>query len=523
MCLSARHTTASEPIDSTRARWTLFVLLAGGMAMMGWMVTARYASWHSFVFDLGSYDQKVWLIAQQSSLSGMWEQTYKDGMAVSPCGINWYWGICHFQPWLLIPGFIYKVWDSPLLLLWLQVLLVVSGLIPVFLLARNSFDSPTAGVLAAVVYLGYPAVQYNGVFDFRPDHVAIPAMLWAYYFAGRGRYIASLAMMGLGSLAKETLILSGAFFGAYLAVRYKQRLMGALTFIFGIGAFYLVMFHLLRFGQISEGQFMIDRFFPSLSHFVSGTVALSPIGVIRELVQTRNLLYLEALLVPLAFLPLLSLPELIPAIPSLAMSLLSMNPGYASIDSQYSAALVAPAFAAMFVAIARFRRSRRESVAPVPLLAGTAVLSLFVSFGLGPTPLSRNFWNPEWGGRWHLAQYRPDRQQILDRAADFIPANPKVIVVSQNDINSPRLAHRYNFFAFPNALERADYVILDKLREPYVYWMWNPQQYQAIVGDLLSDPARRVIFNQRGVLVFERGVHSSVKERPQQSHEAEGH
>jgi uncharacterized membrane protein len=484
----------------------LVVLLMVGIAMMGGMVTLRYATWHSFVFDLGSYDQKAWFIAQERSWWGMWQQTYKGGTHLSPCGIDRYWGVCHFQPWMLIPGLIYKAWASPLVLLWLQVFLVTSGVIPAFLLARDRFNTPAAGVFAGTLYLLYPAVQYNGVMDYRPDHVAIPTMLWAYLLAGRGRYLASLGMAGLGGLAKETLILNAAFFGLYLAIRHRQRMMGGVAFILGIAAFYFVVFRLLQSEQISEGQFMVGRYFPTLSALTGGTSkdVTSPVGFMQDLTQSYKLLYLEALFAPLSLLPLLALPELLPAVPSLAISLLSVNPNHASIEAQYSASVVAPAFAALLAAAARLRETPRWRLQPVPLLAGLTVVDAFASFGLAPTMLSLDFWNPSWGGRWQEAQYRPDRQATLDQAARLVPTDPKIVVVTQNDVNSSRLAHRYSFFAFPNAIHTADYVLLDTAREPYVYWVRDPGSYQTLLRGLRADPAYKLIFDRKGVLLFER-------------------
>jgi len=486
-------------------QWILVLLMISGLATMGWMVTARYLSWHSFVLDLGSYDQKVWLIAQQSTLAEMWLQTYKGGVHLSPCGIERYWGICHFQPWLLIPATIYKIWDSPLILLWLQVALVVSGVIPAYLLARDRLESSTAGVLAGVLYLLYPAVQYNGVLDYRPDHVAIPAMLWAYVLAARGKYLTSLGIAGLAGLAKETLILNAAFFGLYLALRYRQRMLGATAFFAGVAAFYVVTFHLLQFNAVSEGALMIRRHYPELSAMVSGGasgVATNSSHIVGRLIETHKLFYLYSLFLPLALLPFLAPAELIPAIPSLAISLLSTNPNVASIESQYSASMVGPALAALIVAVTRVTKASRTRLVPQSILSGLVALSLLVSVGLSPSVLSLNFWDPTWGGRWQEAQYRADRQAILNQATLLIPTDPKITVVTQNDVNAGRLAHRYGFFAFPYGIERAGYVLLDTEREPYVYWMWDPQRYQTLLNDLRANPAYEAIFAQEGVVLF---------------------
>ncbi len=502
-----KQETIRKRVETIQANRMLWFLIALGLTIMGGMVVARYLTWHSFVFDLGSYDQKAWLVARESTVEGVLQQTYKGGVRLSPCGIDRHWGICHFQATFLIFGLLYRAWDSSLILLGSQVLLVVSGAIPVNLLARDQFDSPVAGTVCAAIYLLYPAVQYNGVLDFRPDHVAIPTLLWAYVLARRGRYPIALGVASLAGFAKDTLFLNFAFFGLYLALRHRQRVLGCAAFAVGVAVFYVVRFHLLSFGGVSEGQFMMTRDFPDLANLVVGhtpEMVKNMLGSVRDFVQPYKLLYLAALFVPLAFLPLWALPELLPAIPSLAISLLSVNIEHASIESQYSASVVGPAFAALLVSVAALGRRFGPRAAPVPILTGLAVLTAFMSFGLGPTPMSLSFWSRAWGGRWHLAQYLPDRQHVLERAAGLVPTDPDVVVVTQNDVNAKRLAHRFEFLAFPNALERADYVLLDTRRQPYVYWTPDPRRYEILLNNLVADPAYRRIFDEEGVLLFER-------------------
>jgi uncharacterized membrane protein len=512
-----RHMTRRAPlherITGISAERVLIALIATATAVMGAMVAARYLTWHSFVFDLGSYDQKAWLVAAQPTLDGMLEQTYKGGVRLSPCGLPRLWGVCHFQPTFLIFGFLYRAWDSSLLLLGCQVLFVVSGVIPIYLLARDQLGSAAAGATCAALYLLYPAVQYNGVLDFRPDHIAIPALLWGYVLANRGRHVAALGIVGLAGLGKDTLFLAFAFFGLYLALRHRQRVLGGMAFAVGLTVFAYVRLHLLNFNGVSEGQISLIRDFPELAGLLSGSASLmfgSVFGAVRTLFQPHKLLYLVALFVPVALLPFRALPELLPAVPSLAFSLLSVNSEHASVQSQYSASVVGPAFAALIVAVANLGSKSGRGRDPVPVLTGLAVLSAFVSFGLGPTPISLNFWSRDLGGRWHFTQYLPDRQHVLERAASLVPTDPRAVVVTQNDVNDRRLAHRLEFLAFPNALDRADYVLLDTWRQPYVYWMNDPKTYRVLVDRLRVNPAYRLIFEEQGVLLFERRRTASV-------------
>ena len=239
-------------------------------------------------------------------------------------------------------------------------------------------------------------------------------------------------------------------------------------------------------------SFMIARYFAAGG-------ALAPTLVARKLV------YLAALLAPLGFLPLLAPRLLLPAAPAIAVALLSNDATHSSIQSQYSAAMIAPLFAALIGVVAWLPGRFGERLAPARVLGTLVVFSAAVSFAIGPTPLSMNFWSERWGKHWHFSRYLPDRQAAMNAAAALIPDDPGVMVVSQNDVNSARLAHRHFYFSFPNGLERADYVFLDTGRMPFVYWVAKePERYAAIVAELRASADYRVAFERDGVLLFAR-------------------
>jgi len=200
------------------ARIAVGLALAAGLVGVT-LLTLRYATWHAHLFDLGSYDQKVWVASVQRDLTGVIAQTYRGGERFSPCGATRYWGICHFQPLYVIYALAYRLWPSPLLLLWSQALLVASGVIPFYLLTRKLLGS-TAGVLGVMVYLLHPAVQFNALLDFRPDHVAIPFLFWAFWFAERNRPGLALvaAARGLALLRGRTYALPQDVSDCYLDV-----------------------------------------------------------------------------------------------------------------------------------------------------------------------------------------------------------------------------------------------------------------------------------------------------------------
>ena len=465
----------------------LFVL---GALVFGGLTLARYLTWHSFVHDLGSYDQKVWMASIQTDWWEMLRQTWRGGIEVSPCGRVREWGVCHFQPLHVIPVLLYRLWASPTILLGIVVLTVMSGLIPLYRLGCRRLGDPQVAVGVCMLYLLFPAVQFNALLDFRPDFVVIPLLLWGFLLADQGRFATAVVVVGAAGLMKETLILTWGMFGLYLWLRHGRRRLGVAVFAVSVVAFSLVAFWLLSGPSASEGGFMLDKYFR----------AVGPSLLLRR----DKLLYLAGLFGPLAGLPLLSPVSLLPALPTLGVALLSSDVSHATIQAQHSCSSIAPIFAALLEVMARPLPDRIAWLVPARLVRGLIVLSLFMTIALGPTPLSVNFWKEPWGGHWHYTRYVPDRPATLDRAAGLVPSDPRVAVVTQNDVNSVHLAHRYAYFAFPNQLSRADYVLLDTRRWPFVYWTPEPERYRALVDELRGSDRWQVAFDEEGVLLFRR-------------------
>jgi uncharacterized membrane protein len=471
-------------------RTAVALALAAGLVGVS-LLGLRYATWHTHVFDLGSYDQKIWVASVQEHLTGVIEQTYRGGERFSPCGATRYWGICHFQPLYVIYALAYRLWPSPLLLLWSQALLVASGAIPCYLMTREQLGS-TAGVLGVMVYLLHPAVQFNALLDFRPDHVAIPFLFWAFWLAERNRPGLALVAAAVPALAKESLILAFAAFGLYLLARRRHVLLGAAATTVGMAVFIVVVFGILAGPGNSEGVFMIRRYLSVGSELVApGLVA-------------GKLFYLVSLFGPVAFLSWRDPVALLPAMPSLGISLLSNDMAHFSIESQYAASVVAPAFAGLLTALGCLEAHRNG--AALRALGALVTLSFVFSWAQGPTPLGLGFWNERWGHKWHYRNYMPDRQAALDESARLIPDNPDVMVVSQNDVNTAALAHRHYYFPFPAGIDRADYVLIDTGRRPFLYWIVrrDREPYDQIVRQLREAPDYRIAFERDGVVLFQR-------------------
>src|SRR3989338_261381 len=179
------------------------------------LAVLRYTSLHSSVFDMGLYDKKIW----QISVAPLTDIPYKIAFG-------------HFQPILIFYSLIYKIIDSPVIIQVLQAVLMISGIIPLYLITKKYFNNAGLILLIAISYLLYPPVGFNASLDFHPDHLYVPLSIWAFYFAEKNKYIPAILFVGIGAMAKESFILGAAFFGLYLALEKKKYLVGMASFIF---------------------------------------------------------------------------------------------------------------------------------------------------------------------------------------------------------------------------------------------------------------------------------------------------
>ncbi len=300
------------------------------------MSILRYLTLHTCSGELGWYDKKVWNISQASSLL--------DALIIASTD--------YFQPILIIHGFLYKAWDSPIFLQFLQTSAVVSGVIPLYLIAKEKFPEKLWVIVIVVLYLLYPPVEYNATMEFHPDHVCIPLFLWAFYFVEKGKYWQAVLMAGLGGLAKEPLLLNAAFFGLYIFLTKGKWKTGLSTFVV-----YLIMFALIIFvvqpsltpyykelGSVVHGSnfgYLVpsnaDGFVDYLSKVIHGALTW----------KSRKVLLVVMLLVPFLCITLIKGLKFITALTSLFIAMLSFFLVHSAFDWQYTLVVILSIFVAL--------------------------------------------------------------------------------------------------------------------------------------------------------------------------------
>jgi len=453
----------------------------------------------------------------------------------------------HFEPILIPISLLYYICPTPKTLLVLQTLVVASGAFPAFWLARLRLRNEWAGVAIALLYLLYPAQQNALIFDFHAVTLTSALLLFTLYFMYTRRTTWLFVFAILAMACKEEIPLVVACLGLWsmlLQSRWRSGLLLLLLAFTWTGLALLVIHLSSPTGQplLAARYAYLGNSPPQIAH----TLLAHPASILKQhLLDRAHRTFLASLLAPSGYLPLLAPWILILALPTLALNLLSSNPGMYSGLFQYNAEIVPILIFATIETMAlilwlvqnlsnaaflqTWPVSRRGGggadagwgplwppvvetspnlTQPPPLrkrfhhlhsmlLALMVIYILFTVLHQDSThsamPFAQDF-------RWpHITAHT----QLAQRFIDMIP--PTASVSAQSRL-VPHLSQRLNIYMFPYADDRANYILLDVTGDRYPYF--NAQAYTREVKKVLQSGNYGILAAENGYLLLERGLPS---------------
>ena len=404
-------------------RWVLGAMVVGWSVLfivLGWLRQARFAT---FSFDLGIYDQAVWLLSR-----------FHDPF-VTVRGLEFFGH--HVNPILLLFVPFYWLGAGPLFLLSAQVVVQASGAIAIYLLARDRLRDRWLAVALAAVLLLNPTYQWLTWEFFHPDALAIAPLLFAYWAARTERWKWFVLFAVLAAACKEDVALVIAVMGVLIAVRGHRKI-GLLTLGASI-AWYVIATRVVIPLSNGIGPFY-DTFFGDLGKNpieVGTHLATHPRQAIELATEHDRISYYQMMFAPVAFLPLLAIPTLLIAGPMLAVNMFSSFPYTRDIRYHYSALVLVGIILATVEAIAWVAVKRPGLVR---FLVGLVVASsLAATVAWGPSPIGVKYHT----GIWPL---QSDRQAAHDQAVDLVPDGAPTSAIYNL---LPHLAHRDEIYDFP--------------------------------------------------------------------------
>jgi uncharacterized membrane protein len=284
----------------------------------------RHTVFQSGVFDLGIYDQVVYLISQGqppiSSFLGFHHMGNHAAWAVYPLAL------------------LYKIYPSAYWLLAVQAVALAMAALPTWYLAQQAGLKENQAVAVVAAYLLYPLVFNVNLFEFHPEVMAVPVLLGVVLAARLGQVgwfcLGVIFILG----CKAVLSLTVAAMGFWLLVFEKRRMCGTFALIAGVSWFLIAsqviipLFSNQEVAAVERYGYLGDSVLEIVSNLL-----LKPEIILGRVFSLETLGYLALLVAPLIWgLAPQHLTPLVSAIPALMLNILSDKQAQRDLIHQYS-------------------------------------------------------------------------------------------------------------------------------------------------------------------------------------------
>lgn len=451
----------------------------------GWLSIVRHLRFNSTGYDLAINEQIVW-----NTMHGHF-------FASSPEVDNSF--ADHFRPFLIVLLPFYAFFQSPITLLVIQVMVLASGAVLLYQLAKQKLDLIVALALAAV-YILYPATGYLSRFDFHIEVFVVPSFIAAFYALEKDKPIWASVALVVPLLCKENMGLPVAAFGFYAFFFHKKRVFGSSWFLLGLITFFITSFWLIPTVR-GESPDTFSRYTwlgDSPAQMIH--VALSqPLLVFNQLTTASRLMYLLQLFLPVGFLILLGLPELIPAVPGLLMNMLAQHQCQPTIYCQYAAPIIPFVFVSAVYGLDRLKKKGISSISV--RLVGIALVPLAFTAWIVDNPFTEKMAAPD-----ALAEI--GNADVVRMALQIVPKEGSL--VTTNDY-APFVAQREKLYILGRPTQRKtpvnpDIIFINLYDQEYIVC----DKYLSYLKKLELD-VYGVVFRTGGVIVIQKDAGSNAE------------
>ena len=247
----------------------------------------------------------------------------------------------HFSLVFFLIGAIYRWAQHPITLLVIQSLALGGGAVAVYYVALARKTTTSVALLAMALYMFNPYAHHISAHDFHLSPLAIPAILWMLYFIDSMQPWKAGTAALLSFTVEESILLPLVGVGLYLIVSRPQwRMFGLGLAVLSLIYFVVITKVLMPMFVPGRGLFFWDRYAnlgANLNEAIHNLLAHPVWGAMEALIRRNQYVYLVYFLVPVAFLPLFSLPEAGLLVAPLTIMFLSQDPGMYKLGFHYSA------------------------------------------------------------------------------------------------------------------------------------------------------------------------------------------
>ncbi|MEM9538248.1 MAG: DUF2079 domain-containing protein [Cyanobacteria bacterium P01_E01_bin.42] len=303
------------------------LMSVGSTILFFFLATLRHALFKSNAYDLGWFDQYVYLISQ--------------GLppVVSFWGYQEFHLLADHAAIIFYPvALLYKIYPTVHWLFVIQAIALGCGCWLTWRVSLQAGLSDRDGVMMAVVYLLYPLVFNVNIYGFHPEVIAIPGLLGAVWAARTRKLVWFCGCIALILSCKAVLSLTVAAMGFWLFFFERRRIYGAIALFSGTGWF-LVTTQLIIPQFLGTEQDSVSRY---------GYLGDSVLEIALSLILKPDLIWGRILSLPtLEYLALLFVPifwglfprylaPLISAMPAFMLNILSNHFGQRTLIQHYA-------------------------------------------------------------------------------------------------------------------------------------------------------------------------------------------
>lgn len=360
----------------------------------------------------------------------------------------------HFTPIIFLVVPFYLIFDGPLFLLYLQVLMVGLSAIPLYLIAKNAFKEKYIPVIIAIVYLFFRHLLIGLMHDIHMEMYFPLFIFSSYYFiAVNKKPLFYFLFISLALFIKEDIAVYMFFFGLFIFFKVKEKKYGLITSVYALLYFLLALGVIIPYFRSLEGLKgpyvyehiwgrSVQNFAQMVWNFLThpGTLFEGiPLGLFLR--KFSNIVS------PLLLLPFFSSYVLL-AFPPLLAAIVSKNPQIYTFGIHYSATLLPFIFLALIYGLKNikdFFEGRRKGRLKKAFLV-ILVLLLLVNLP------NSNFWRIIRPSRYSaLKDYKQVKQLINQIPKDASVAALSAII--------PHIPKRKNIHMLPE-MNEAEYILV---------------------------------------------------------------
>lgn len=423
---------------------------------MGTLLVVRHLIYRTATYDFGIFSQMYYYL----------KTTLKP---ITTCERNEFLShfAVHVSPifYVILP--VYCIFPYEKTLIIMQLLIVLSGAIPLFLLAKKRGLGNFIAMCMSLLYLTYPTFLSGLFYDFHENKFLPALILWLLYFMEREKTAGTLIFAVLTLMVKEDAAIYVACIGLFMIFgrKGKKNKITGIVLMTASVVYFFLMYHFL---STSGDGAMISRY----GNFVTkeeGTVGLlinifkNPPYFISQIMTMEKLETFLWLFAPVLFVPFISKKaySLILLIPVLVITFMTDNLYQWTIDYQYaygSGALIL--YITVIYLSGEIRDLRKEPIR-MEKLKTLSVIMVAVSFIMVISVVTDKL--------CYLEDYKDnkDTYEELNRVLKMIPEDASV---TSTTFFIPHISHRKEIYYYKDGEPYfdTDYYVYD-LRYDDVY------------------------------------------------------